>query len=94
MYDNFVALERLAGAVFEEDLEGGAETEDLELAVDLTLLAPHAVHDPRDVAEVHLELLLQLALVDLPGCQEGETQHKHTTHTHTHTHTIHARARG
>lgn len=52
---------------FEEDLQRGADARCLDLAPKPALVAAHAVHDARDVAEVLLELFFQ----DLPIIKHG-----------------------
>eukprot|EP00047_Mylnosiga_fluctuans_P006373 m.246542 g.246542 ORF g.246542 m.246542 type:complete len:398 (-) comp15076_c0_seq1:700-1893(-) len=49
----------------EENLHGGAEPLDLDLAPHAALLAAHAVHDARDVLEALAELQLQVGEVAL-----------------------------
>jgi len=44
-YDDFVALEGFTAAILKENLEGSTKPQNLQFAVDLTLLTRHAVHD-------------------------------------------------
>lgn len=44
---------------FKQDLEGRTETCRLDLAPKSTLVASNAIHNPRDITEMLLELLLE-----------------------------------
>lgn len=64
----------------QQDLYRGAQTEYLQLAPYLALLAGYAVHYACDVPKPHLELLLQLLLLEQSLTVIAVTMHPFTWH--------------